>query len=370
MNTFDNNRIEKTIAELFGYDNAVITGNGTTAIYLIIKALGIKKRKIVIPAISCSYPLFSVLLSDNEPVLCDININSGCIDANSLLHTISRIDNIGAVIGIHLYGNIMDDYWHICEYCTSNDIILIDDFAQAIGIPFYGLGKEKNDISVLSFGRDKIIDAGHGGVILTDNRYVALELKNIQKGLNSFDTSTPYKQKRFRDYFYSIFDNADFSAIKKQKILCNSVLENKNIFIYNHDMKYNQVLLDSLDNIDNEFNKRRENLFLYKNIFQNHSTFHDIINDETVPWKYSIRIEGSNYSSNLAIIKRLRAKGIAVSNHYPSLDNIYVNEQETELKSAKVFEQEIFNFPVQSAVKEYEISSITNSFFREIGELN
>ena len=76
---------------------------------------------------------------------------------------------IKAIIAVHAYG-IPCEIKKISKYCEKKNIILIEDAALTLGLKIknrytgsFGLA------SVFSFGKGKVINAGGGGVILTNN---------------------------------------------------------------------------------------------------------------------------------------------------------------------------------------------------------
>lgn len=356
--------LEKTLLKLFDYEHAIITGSGTSAIYSIIKSLGINKKKIILPAISCSYPLYAIWLTNNEPILCDVNLNTGCIDYLNLKELLEETKNVGAVIGIHIYGNRIKRHQELIEYLSKKGIVYIDDFAQAIGASL--LVSNRANFSVLSFGRDKIIEAGHGGAILTNNSEVASKIRKLQGKLNTAITNVLSTKKKIRDYYYCLFDNRKLNIEEKQSLLNKTIWRNRGAFLYRYDHNYSESINSLIQRMHFEFDKRKNIAFLYRQVFCEDGRFADIMDHETIPWRYSIRLKGSNYHTNLRTIFNLRNKGYVLSNLYPSLDHICLHKGINKLSSSKTIEDEIYNFPVNKEFTPKMIRNLISAFLHEI----
>ena len=58
--------LETTICQQFGVKYGIFTGNGTTAMYLAFCALGLQKKKVIFPAISCTNPVNAAIFAGYE----------------------------------------------------------------------------------------------------------------------------------------------------------------------------------------------------------------------------------------------------------------------------------------------------------------
>jgi dTDP-4-amino-4,6-dideoxygalactose transaminase len=68
--------IKQFITEKSGKKYSFITGNGTSAIYLALKAIGLEKgSKIAVPNIACPDPVYALIWAGYKPVFIDVNID-------------------------------------------------------------------------------------------------------------------------------------------------------------------------------------------------------------------------------------------------------------------------------------------------------
>ena len=156
---------EDALATKFGRTHCVVVNSGTSALYLALKALGIKK--VIIPSITCSAVLYAALNAGVRPIFADVDSETHNIDLASL----SKYDLTCSegVIVTHTYGHSAD-IGSVQHYLNEYSLTLIEDFSQATG------GYFKNQIlgtfgkiSVTSFYGSKIMTTGCGGAILTDD---------------------------------------------------------------------------------------------------------------------------------------------------------------------------------------------------------
>ena len=161
-------QFEDKFANYVGTNHAVAVFNGTVALELCIKTLGLESgdevivtpRTFLASASCCAW--YGI-----KPVFVDVDINS----QNITLETIkSGITNkTKAVILVHLAGWPCD-LEEICHYCKEKGIYVIEDCAQAHGAKYNGKSVGTwGDINAWSFCQDKIVTTGGEGGMVTTN---------------------------------------------------------------------------------------------------------------------------------------------------------------------------------------------------------
>lgn len=146
---------------------------------------------VVIPAISFSATINSVMMTEHAPMFCDVD-ESGLLNLKNLSTTLND-ETISAVMYVNLYGNVIDyDRLKIHTDFFGRSPIIIEDAAQSFGASYKGRPSGSlGDISVLSFDPTKNFNNyGSGGMVLTDSIHIAealLDFKdNGKHGGNSF----------------------------------------------------------------------------------------------------------------------------------------------------------------------------------------
>ena len=161
---------EREFAAWTGCSHAVALANGTLALDLALKALGIVPgdEVIVTPrtfiaSVSC------VINAGATPVFVDVDRDSGNISPETIARGITR--RTRAIIPVHLAGWPCD-MDGILTLARDNELRVIEDCAQAHGarIGDRSVGTI-GDIGAWSFCQDKIMTTGgEGGMVTTDDR--------------------------------------------------------------------------------------------------------------------------------------------------------------------------------------------------------
>lgn len=164
---------EARMSKLTGSKHAIACCNGTMALYLGLKLLGIGKGdKVIVPDFTFIASANSVVMTGAEPVFCDIDINSFCMSRETLEPVINPRPQ--AVMPIGIYGNSPDMSELLRSYVFTLRSKIIEDAAQDIAVTWNGkhLGTF-GEIGCMSFFADKTATCGEGGMIFTDNDNLA-----------------------------------------------------------------------------------------------------------------------------------------------------------------------------------------------------
>ena len=193
---------EKNIAKYTGSKYAIACINGTAALQISLKLVGVgKDEEVIVPSMTFIAPVNAISYNNAKPIFMDnnkyytidinktlefLNKETRTIQRNKLSITVNKKTGkrIAALIVVHLFGNAarLDE---LIDLCKKKNIPLIEDSAESIGT-FYGSGRFKNkhtgtagQIGCLSFNGNKIITSGGGGMILTDNLKIANRAKYL-----------------------------------------------------------------------------------------------------------------------------------------------------------------------------------------------
>lgn len=156
---------EGQLKEIFSDRDIYLTVSGRSAIYIALKSLGLSGGdEVIVPSFTCPVVLDAVISSGCVPVIVDVSPRNFAITPDNLKKAITERTRV--VIFSYIFG-LPADIEPIVEICNNEDIYLIEDTAQGLGIKVDGdyLGTY-GDISVLSFNLDKHITSGGGGALL------------------------------------------------------------------------------------------------------------------------------------------------------------------------------------------------------------
>jgi len=168
---------EQRLAEFVDVPHATVVTSGTAALYLALLAAGIG------PGDSVIVPDFTMIATPNavrwagaEPILCDIDPQTLCLDLNQ----VRLRGNTAAMIYVPINGR-SGDMDEVKSYCADHGLILIEDACQALGSQ---CGDRKlgtfGDIGVYSFTPHKIITTGQGGAVVTNNDDLAAKVRKLK----------------------------------------------------------------------------------------------------------------------------------------------------------------------------------------------
>lgn len=178
---------EKEFAKYHDRKYALMTPNCTSAIHLILAAIGVdSSSEVILP--ECTW-IASAVSSHHlgaKLVFCDIEKDSWCLDPESVRQSINK--NTKAIIAVDLFGNMAN--WHELEKISNEyNIPIIEDAAEALGSVLnkrragnFGLA------STFSFHNTKTMTTGEGGMLLLDDDELfekCVKFRDLGRGPNT-----------------------------------------------------------------------------------------------------------------------------------------------------------------------------------------
>ena len=160
---------EKLFAEYIGSQYGVAVNSCTSALELVLKAIGISgDDEVIVPTQTFVSTASCVVNNGGTPIFCEIDHNH-LIDFDDLTAKITN--NTKAVIIVHFGGLIHPDIWEIKKYLKERNIYLIEDAAHAHGAKIDDkYAGNLGDFGCFSFYSTKIMTTGgEGGFISTNN---------------------------------------------------------------------------------------------------------------------------------------------------------------------------------------------------------
>ncbi len=170
--------LERAMAKYTGSAYSVSVGSGGSAIYLTLRALGLRPGTEVATQIdNCSAVAQSILNAGMTPLFVDSKRSNFLMEKSKNFarkETSSRV-----LLATHTWGN-PEDVKGLSQGLTSGDY-LIEDCCLALGTRVDGVHVGNSGIAgIFSFGSSKPVQAGEGAVIVTNNREIAEELKKLR----------------------------------------------------------------------------------------------------------------------------------------------------------------------------------------------
>jgi dTDP-4-amino-4,6-dideoxygalactose transaminase len=177
--------LEAAVARAAGTRHAVATCNGTLALDIAARALGLG-GEVIVPAFTFVASAHALAWQGLTPVFCDVDPRTHLIDPASVRARVSP--RTSAILGVHLWGQ-PSDAAALDAIAREHRLALLFDAAHAFGCTHRGrpigtFGRA----SVFSFHATKVVNAFEGGAVVTDDDALAEEIRLLRNfGFAGYD---------------------------------------------------------------------------------------------------------------------------------------------------------------------------------------
>jgi perosamine synthetase len=165
--------VRQSLAELFKQQQVVLCSSGFSALFISIKALGIKDQKIITPCISTCFAISdAIVASGNTPVFCDVNLEDGNCDIEHVRSLVND-QKINYIISPNYAGNLSA----VTFFKNELNLTVIEDACQS----FFSSRQAPSaaDVRVFSFYPTKGMNGIDGGAILTPLKTIAEKAEHL-----------------------------------------------------------------------------------------------------------------------------------------------------------------------------------------------
>ncbi len=169
--------LEQRLQEMLQVKHVILVANGTIALQIAIKALGITGAAITTP-FSYVATTSSLVWEGCRVIFADIDPDSLCIAPQAIEAAITT--DTQAIVATHVYGNPCD-VERIRNIADAHDLRVIYDAAHAFGVHYQGRSLASfGDIATLSFHATKLFHAVEGGALVTDDDELAHRIRYMR----------------------------------------------------------------------------------------------------------------------------------------------------------------------------------------------
>ena len=179
---------EKEFAQFAGTKHAVAVANGTVALDLALKALGIGTGDdVIVTSRTFLASASSIVTAGANPVFADVELDSQNISRRTIEAVLTP--KTKAIICVHLAG-WMCDMDPIMQLAEEKGIWVIEDCAQAHGAFYKGQSAGSiGHIGAWSFCQDKIMTTGgEGGMVTTNDENLWKKMWSYKDHGKNFDS--------------------------------------------------------------------------------------------------------------------------------------------------------------------------------------
>ena len=349
---------EKEFSEYVGVKNSISVGNGTDALIIALRALGVGEGDEVI---TTSYTFFATAEAISyvgaKPVFVDVDLETYNIDVSKIEEKITN--KTKAIIAVHIFGNPCD-MDNINIIAKKHSLFVIEDAAQAIGAEYKGkkIGT-LSDIACFSFFPTKNLGcAGDGGMMVTNDDNLATILRALRvhgSGENGLRA-------------YNILNNID-EVIEEDKSTDNTVYNP--LKYYNYVIGQNSrldelqaaILRIKLKKIAQWTENRIENAKIYTEKLKSTDLVTPVTEKDS-KHVYHLYILQSEKREELCNF--LKEKGVATGIYYPvpmHLQKVFIplGYVEGDCPNAEYLSKRTFALPMFPELTKEEIEYIANS---------
>lgn len=296
---------EEEFAAYEGAKHGISCGNGTDAIILALRALGIGPGDEVV---TVSWTFFataeSIAAVGATPVFVDVDPVTYCMDPALAEKAITG--KTKAILPVHFYGQScnMDA---LRAVCSRHGLPLITDCAQSAGTTYKGERRNTlGDVSCFSFFPTKNLGCdGDGGMVLTDDENIARACRALKvhgSGKDGLRTLTQEYQRKGRP----LPDNMPIGESKYYNYLIG----------YNSRLDAIQaaILRKKLTHMDEFIAQRRRNAALYNEALKGTGF---ITPAEDPDCAHSYYIYALKHPNAAKIMEKLKEQGVPCGVYYP-----------------------------------------------------
>ncbi len=306
-------RLEKRLAEYLGVKNVILVSNGTVALEIAYRTLGLKGFVITTP-FSFVATTSSLVTNQLLPIFADIDSNSFNLDPKNIEKLITP--NTSAILPVHVFGNACE-VEEIEKVANKHNLKVIYDAAHAFDVKY----KDQSvlnfgDISTLSFHSTKLFHSIEGGaLIINDDELIQKARYLINFGIKNTEEIPELGTNAKMNEFEAAMGLCVLDDIKEIKEKRKDILEN-----------YRKELKGLV-----QFQKQNENAT------ENYSYFPVVFTNET---------------QLLKVQKALNEKEIFPRRYfYPSLDTLSYIEPKQECEISRDTSKKILCLPIYAELE-------------------
>lgn len=238
-------KFEREFAQATQTKKAVAVVNGTAALQVALRLVGVKKGdEVLTQALTFVATANAIHYNNAQPVFIDVDLDTMGFSPVALKNFLEEFGEkredgcynkstgkkIAACVPMHSFG-FMCKIDQIVEICDTWNIPVVEDAAEALGSKYKGeYAGGFGNVAAFSFNGNKIITAGGGGAIVSNNEALATKAKYL-----TTTAKVPHAWEYVHDELGYNFRMPNINAA----LLC-AQLENLNGFIENKKVLFNE----------------------------------------------------------------------------------------------------------------------------------
>ena len=179
---------EQRVAEFVGVKHCIAMCNGTVALEIAARAMGLS-GEVIVPAMTFIATAHSLQWQGITPVFCDVDLETHNIDPAQVQRLITQ--RTTGILGVHLWGRACD-VDALSDIVRQHELKLLFDAAHAFGCSYKGkMIGGFGDAEVFSFHATKFVNTLEGGAVVTNDDDLAERIRLMKNfGFAGLDNVT------------------------------------------------------------------------------------------------------------------------------------------------------------------------------------
>ena len=174
-----NERLEKKFADIHNKQFAITANSGTSTLHMALYSFGVGPGdEVLVPSLTVGMCGFAVWQSGAIPIFVDVLPDTFLMNPDDLKKKISK--NTKAIMPVHMYGNVCD-MESIMEIANEKNLFVVEDSAECF-LGLDGRGRIAGTIGHVgswSFEGSKHVTTSEGGIVLTDDKDIAIKMRQF-----------------------------------------------------------------------------------------------------------------------------------------------------------------------------------------------
>lgn len=325
------NKFENDFASYVKSKSAVVTMNGTAALELALRTLGIGEGdEVIVSSLTFISPVNTIKYVGAEPVFVDVCRDTWVMDADKIEELITL--KTKAILPVHIYGHPAD-MDKIMQIAKKHNLYVIEDATESLGSLYNDKATGTiGHIGCYSFNGNKLITTGAGGMLVANDEKLG--------------------------------ERAKYLSTQTKAVLENGAFYHEEIG-YNFRMPNLLAAMGcaQLENIDEYIKIKRYNAKLYNELLKDVKGITLPVekkNVKNVYWLYSILVEDGYQLTRDELILKLKENGIEARPFFMPVHNMppYKNCSHGKMTITKELSVKGINLPSSVTLKEEEIKLI------------
>ena len=214
--------LENKLAKEMKVPYVVVTNSGTSAIYISLLALGLKKnQEVIVPNLTWIATAQPIISCGAKPILIDSKPNIPLIDDELIQKKITK--KTKGIIAVQFHGRVCD-MEKINNIAKKNNLFVLEDACKSMfSNSKHGYMGTIGDVGCFSLGMVSLLTVGYGGFLVTKNKSIYEKAKLIRDHGCIRNEWDDYKYMGLNFKISDLLSSIGLEQLKKKKKKINHI---------------------------------------------------------------------------------------------------------------------------------------------------